>query len=264
MSSIIGIGYENLGDAATLGGPGWSLTQPVTNLQDDDLAVYAETTGTTATIIVDLGSAKSPTLFALSAHTCADPSATLQLTGGTTSGGSEVYPGSAIAAWPFTPLDYDGSHFPLIVYAPNAGSARYWQLVVSGSASMRFGRLSVMRVFLPDYSPEYGSISDGWQDPYSTVDRAGNGADLAWSRRDLRSVALEYPAMTHAQGSAWHEIQRTHGITGEVFYLADTQDRERQQQFSFLGRMRKLGALENPFYRRNSAAVAIDERGGAP
>lgn len=28
--------------------------------------------------------------------------------------------------------------------------------------------------------------------------------------------------------------------------------------------MRKLGALENPFYRRNSAAVAIDERGGAP
>jgi hypothetical protein len=264
MTSIVGIGYDNLGDDATLGGTGWSLTKTVANLQDEDLAVYAETTGTTATVDIDLGSAMSPTLFVLSAHTCTDASATLALTGGTSSGGSEVYAGSAISAWPFTPLDYDGSHFPLIVYAPNAGSARYWRLVVSGSASMRFGRLSVMRVFLPDYSPEYGAIADGWMESFSTVDRAGNGAPQVWGRRELRSVAFDYPAMTQAQGSLLHEIQRTHSISGEVFYLSDTQDRARQQQLSFLGFMRKLGALENPFYRRNSSAIAIDERGGAP
>lgn len=266
MTSTIGIGYSNYADAATLGGTGWSLTKPVTNLQDDDLAVYAETTGTTAEILIDLGSAKAPTLFALVAHTCTDASATITLTGGTSSGGSEVYAGSALPAWPFSPLDddRDGSHFPLIVYAQSAGSARYWKLAAAGSSTMRFGRLWVSRVFLPDYSPEYGSISDGWMESYSTVDRGGNGADQSWSRRELRSVALEYPAMSQAQGSLWHEIQRAHGIASEVFYLADTQDRARQQQLSFLGLMRKLGPLENPFYRHNSAAVGIDERGGAP
>lgn len=264
MSSIIGLGYGNLGDDATLSGSGWSLTKPLANVQDEDLAVYAETTGSTATITIDLGSAQAPTLFALSAHSGVASSATLTLTAGSSSGASDLYPGTALAAWPFAPLSYDGSHFPLIVYAPTAGSARYWQLVVAGSSTMRFGRLSIMKVLLPDYSPQYGQISDGWQESYSTVDRRGNGADLAWQRRELRSVALEYSAMSQAQGSLLHEIQRTHGITGEVFYLADTRDRARQQQLSFLGRMRKLGALENPFYARNSAAVAIDERGGAP
>lgn len=266
MTSTVGIGYGNMGDDATLGGTGWSLTNPVTNLQDRDLAVYAETTGTSAEILIDLGSAKSPTLFVLPAHTCAAPSATVTLSGGTTSGGSEVYAGSALSCWPFAPLDddYDGSHFPIIVYAPTAGSARYWKLAVSGSARMRFGRLLVQRVFLPEYSPEYGQIGDGWMESYSSVDRAGNGADQVWSRRELRSVALDFPAMTQAQGSLLHEIQRTHGITGEVTYLADTVDRARQQQLSFVGLMRKLGPLENPFYRRNSAAIAIDERGGAP
>lgn len=52
MGSIVGIGYGNMGDAATLGGTGWSLTKPVTNLQDRDLAVYAETTGTSAEILI--------------------------------------------------------------------------------------------------------------------------------------------------------------------------------------------------------------------
>ena len=266
MTSIVGIGYGNMGDDATLGGTGWSLTKPVTNLQDRELAVYAETTGTNAEILIDLGSAKSPTLFVLAAHTCEDATATITLTGGTSSGGSEVYAGSALTCWPFAPLDddYDGSHFPLIVYTPSAGSARYWTLNIAGSASMRFGRLLVQRVLVPEFSPEFGKISDGWMESFSSVDRAGNGADQVWSRRPLRSVALEYTGMTQIQGSLLHEIQRTHGITSEVTYLADTVDRAKQQQFSFVGLMRKLGPLENPFYRRNSAAIAIDERGGAP
>ena len=50
----------------------------------------------------------------------------------------------------------------------------------------------------------------------------------------------------------------------EVVHVASSHDRAVQQQFGFLGTLRALGALENPFYGHRGMAVAIDERGGAP
>ena len=260
------IGYGNLADLATLSGAGWSSAHPITELQTRDLAEYAETTGTTATITIDHGTAKGARVFALFAHSGVGASATIGVTRGTTSGGSDVYASDAEACWPFTPIDddRDGSRFGLCVIAGAESTARYTQITVTGDAPMRFGRLFVGRLFVPTWNPNYGATSDGWMSPNSTVDRLQNGADRSWSRRELRNAAFDIAAMQSAQASLLHEIVRTHGTTGEVVYVRSTTDRAAQQQYGFLGLLRTLSALESPFFNHRSAAISIDERGGAP
>lgn len=265
MTSITGFGYGNLTDAATLSGSGWSVTHPLTELQSRDLAEYAETTGTTAEIVFDHGSAKAAAVFGLIAHTVTDASATIRVTRGTTSGAADVLDSGALTAWPFAPLDgdRDGSVFGLWVIEQET-TARYTKIAVSGSAVMRFGRAFVGRIFLPTWSPPQGRTSDGWIESMSTVDRMANGTDRVWQRRQLRTAAWDSEFMSPAEASLLTEIMRTHGTTGEVVYVRDRIDRAAQQQRGFLGLLRKLGALEYPHWRFNSAPIAIDERGGAP
>lgn len=260
------IGYGNLIDAATLSGSGWSVSHPITNLQTRDLAEYAETTGSTAEVIIDHGQDEAAQLFCLFAHAGVAADATIGVTRGTTSEGFDVFASDAEPCWPFSPLggDRDGSHFGLFLIAPTETEARYTKIVVSGSATMRFGRPFVGRLFVPTYNPNYGATSDGWMEPNSVVDRLQNGADRVWASREQRSAPFDYSALTKEQGSLFHEIVRTHGITGEVVYLRDTVDRAAQQQYGFLALMRKLSQLENPFFNHKATAVALDERGGAP
>lgn len=260
------IGHSNLVDAAALSGSGWSTAHPITALQSSDLADYAETTSTTATIIIDHGAAQAAQVFALIAHNGVGAGATITVTRGTTSEGSDVYAGETLACWPFSPLgaDRDGAHFGIFVVAATETSARYTKLVVTGDAVMRFGRLFVGQLFVPTWNPNYGATSDGWMPPNSAVDRLQNGADRSWSRRELRNAAFDIAAMQSAQASLLHEIVRTHGTTGEVVYVRSTTDRAAQQQYGFLGLLRTLSALESPFFNHRSAAISIDERGGAP
>lgn len=266
MSATTGFGYGDLTLTSTISETGWSPSHPAANVKTRDLAEYAESTGNTATFTLDHGGAKAAQLFALFAHTCEDANATIGVTRGTTSGGFDVWASDAEDAWAFSPLgdDRDGSHFGLFLIAPAETIARYTQVVVTGSAPMRFSRLIVCPLFVPTYNPEYGKTVDDWMPQNSIVDRAENGADQAIARTELRSAAFDYSALTGDQASLFHEILRTHGVTEEVVYVRDSVDRAKQQQYGFLGLMRKLSALENPFYRHQSAAIAIDERGGAP
>lgn len=102
-------------------------------------------------------------------------------------------------------------------------------------------------------------------DSGSSVDRMRGGATQVWRRgRPQRSAPFEYSALPPAEASLWSEIVRTHDITSELGWIRSTQDRAVQQQRGFVGLLRKLSGLENPFYGHQSAAIAIDEIGGAP
>jgi hypothetical protein len=263
----IAIGYGNLTDSSTLSGGSWFT--PLNEIQSRELARYAQSMSSSSShtqIIFDHGSAKAAQVFAIFAHNIADNTATIQVTRGTTSGASDVYDSGVVSCWPFTPLgsDYDGSHFGIFVVAGSASTARYTKIAVVNSLFIRIGRTFVGPMFTPNYNPEYGSYADDWQNANSIVGRTENGADWAATRTELRATAFSYPAISHTQGSLVHEIVRTHSVTGEVVFVANTEDRARQQQYGFLGTMRKLSALEYPFWDHRSVAIGIDERGGAP
>lgn len=264
MTATPCIGYGNLTDSSTLSGSGWHSSYPLTMLQDRRLSRYAQTTGTTAEINFDHGSAKAAQLFCLFGHNCGSID-TVEVDRGTTLGGTDVANEAPVAVWPFTPLDgvYNGGHFGIFVVLGSESTARYTRITVSGSATMRFSRPFVGRLFVPTYSAESGKLEDGWQDPNSSLIRGESGADSAWERPEQRMAAFDYSALDQASGLVFHEIVRTHGITGEVVYVR-SMNRAIQQQLGFLATMQRLSALQNPFFGHNSAAVALVERGGAP
>jgi len=264
---MIAFAYGNLTDSSTLSGGSWTAGHPLTELQKRELAAYAESSSASSSdtkIIFDHGSAKAAQCFAVFAHNIEDAAATITVTRGTTSGASDVYSGSAMPCWPFTPLnsDYDGSFFGIIVVTPQPTTARYTQIAISTSAVVRIGRPFVGPVFSAGIGVT--KRADDWLPDFSNVDRIENGADWVASRARWRHPAIEYGALTRSESSLLQEVQRTHGITGEFVFLSDTVDRSEMQQYGCLAMMRQLSALEYPFWNHNSVAFGFDERGGSP
>lgn len=253
--------YGNLTDSSTLSGGSWSPA--LSNLQSRELAAYAESATNLATIDIDHGTAKAAQVFGLFAHNNVDTSSTITVTRGATSGGSDIYAGSALSCWPFTPTDYAGSQFGIIVVAPQSTTARYTRIVVSmTSGTLRVGRLFVGPMVAN--ARNVVGLANDWMQDFSQVDRTEAGADWATARPRLRHAVLEFAALSAAEASTLHEIQRTHGTTGEVVYLPDIDDRAHTQQYGFLGLMRALSKLEYVTRDLSAIAIAIDERGGAP
>lgn len=259
-----GFGYCNLADAATVTASACQSTHPITEVQVRELAPYAEFISASPEIFLDLGSALPFQVVCIFAHTVEGASDTVKVDGGTTLGGSEVYVGSALSCWPFSPLDSDrdGSHFGIFVVLPAVITARYIKITLTTSAAPRIGRIFAGRLF--EDCIEYGDLADDWQAPNSTIERTESGADWPATRPELRFAPFVYSDMLHPNASLYHEIVRTHTITGEVVHIPDTEDRAVTQQYGFLATMRKLSALDYPKFARRSAAVGLDERGGAP
>lgn len=269
MASSIGIGHSNLIDDATLSTPGdpWSN---LAYLQNRALSLVARSASADAadTIIdIDLGSARTLQVLWFTAHNLSS-SATFVIECGTTLGGTDVYAGNEMPAWPFTPLNgvYSGRHFGFGLVMPAANSARWTRLRIINSTNpagyFQLGRIFIGPAFFPAISPT--KLDADWMPSLSTVERTEYGADSVDPRSPLRRAAVTFPALTEDEGSELHEIVRLHETTGEVVYIADRNDRARMQQYGFLAMFRELSKLEYPFYRHNGIALSFDERGGAP
>lgn len=270
MTSHIGIGYGNRIDAATLAGGSWSSSYPRTRLQDRALAQVARSSSANATdsiLDIDHGSAVSAQVLWVHGHNLSS-SATFVVERGTTQGGTDVYAGEELTAWPFTPLDgiYAGRHFGFGLVMPSANSARWTRLRVINTTNpdgyVQLSRVFVGSMFLPEYPPT--QLDDEWMSSYSTVERLNTGTDWVSKRRPLRARSLVYGALTYEEGSTLKEILRIHDTATEIVYIADRNDRERQQRDSFLGLFRELSKMEYPFWQHNGIALGLEERGGAP
>jgi hypothetical protein len=264
----LGIGHSNLTDNSTLSGGSWNASFPLTRLQQWSLNSYAVATSNSAahTIIDwDHGSAKTAGLLWIPYHNLTS-AATIEIERGTSSGGTEVYDGGALAAWPFAPLDgdYDGGSFGLcLVWTEN--SARYTRLRIvdtSNPSPPQLSRPFLGRLFTSWIDPE--KLEDDWMPSLSIVRRTEIGADWRHKRRPLRQQSLVWKGVTEAEGSTLKEIVRLHDTSSEVVYVADTVDRAVQQQDGFLGLFREMSKLEYPFWKHRGMALSIQQRGGAP
>lgn len=273
MTSSIGIGHSNLIDSSTLSGGGWASGFSLANLQGfygRSLASVARSESTDAadTIIdMDHGSARTAQLLWIPAHNLSS-SATIVLERGTTPGGTDVYAGDELPAWPFVPLDgvYSGRHFGVGVVMPAANAARYTRVRIFNTTNpggfIQVSRPFIGPLFLPAISPV--KLDADWMPSLSTVERIQSGADWVDSRPPLRRASIVFGALTYDEGSQLHEIVRLHETSREVVYLAHRNDRARMQQYSFLALLRELSRLDYPFWQHNGIALGFDQRGGAP
>ena len=274
MSTAICFAHSNLIDTSTLSGGSWRSAYDLDRLNDATygralgLSIARSTTAAEADSIIDMdhGSAKSAQVFYIPAHNLSS-AATVRLERGTTAGGTDVYAGTDLAAWPFAPLDavYSGRYFGVCIITPAATSARYTRIRIKDSANTA-GYVQVTRPFLGQlFAPEYGpkKLDHDWQS-LSNVERTEGGADWIYKRTPLRSANVVYSALSTAEASELHEIIRLHDTTSEVVYIADRNDRSRQQQYGFLALMRELGKFDYAWWTLQGVALGFDQRGGAP
>ena len=273
MASSIGIGHSNLTDSATLSGGDWASGYPLTNLQGAvgralSSVARSESAAASDTIIdIDHGSARTAQLLWIPAHNLSS-SATVVLERGTTPGGTDVYAGDELPAWPFAPLDgvYSGRHFGVGVVMPSANAARYTRVRIINSTNpagyVQLSRIFIGPAFFPAISPT--KLDADWMPSLSTVERTEDGADWVSKRQPLRRANVVFSALSYDEGSTLHEIVRLHETTGEIVYIAHRNDRARMQQYSFLGLLRELSRLDYPFWQHNGIALGFDQRGGAP
>lgn len=274
MSTAICFAHSNLIDTSNLSGGSWSGSYSLDRLNTAivgralGMSIARTTDAAEASSIIDMdhGSAKAAQVLFIPAHNLTS-AATIRLERGTTEGGNDVYAGTDLPAWPFTPLDnvYNGRHFGLTIVTPEATTARYTRIRIKDAANPA-GYVQVVRPFIGQlFAPEYGptKLTHDWMS-LSTVDRTEGGADWIYRRAPLRAANLVYSALSTTEASQLHEIIRLHDTTSEVVYIAERNDRAFQQQYGFLALLRELSTLEYPWWTFQGIALGFDQRGGAP
>lgn len=274
MSTAICFAHSNLIDTSNLSGGSWTVSYPLTRLNAAisgralGMSIARSSSAAEADTIIDMdhGSAKAAQVLFIPAHNLSS-AATVRLERGTTAGGTDVYAGDDLPAWPFTPLDnvYNGRHFGVTIVTPVATTARYTRIRIKDAGNAA-GYVQVIRPFLGQlFAPEHGptKLTHDWIS-LSAVDRTEGGADWIYRRAPLRAANLVYGGLSQAESSQLHEILRLHDTTAEVVYVAERHDRAFQQQYGFLGLLRELSTLEYPWWTFQGIALGFDQRGGAP
>lgn len=268
-----------------MSGGSWSATLPLSNLQNRQVQRVARSTNddlASTKFVVDLGSVKSVRALALVLHSLSANSA-YRITGNDSavfttpiydSGWLDVWPSGII---PVDQLEWENDNFwlgtmtaeqragynvPLVHILPTAQSFRYWQFEFDDTLStlgyVQFGRLFMAPAFQPIYNAAY-SASLGYEDP-TEVATALSGAEYfdVRGRYRVHKFSLEYLDKDEAHNQVL-ELQRLQGISGEVLVVPNVDDAATFVQRSFVGRLRNLSPVSQPYFSAWSTSFEIKE-----
>lgn len=271
------LSVANRAIGATFSGGSWQAGNPASNAGTRRLGQVARSTSASAShsvLQLDLGAAYYLRAFALVA-TNLTKGATLEVELGTSSGGGQVYNGSAVACWQLGAFDTaaaarglaDASTglaaYSVLQLLPQLYSARYVTLKISDTGNpdgfVDVGLVWVGGLLVPAINPEYGQLTHGHVDR-STVAEAENGADWATPRPRARTAQFLLGALTAAEGEQVHEMQRLAGMVDDVLYIPDVDDAALQQRYGFVGRMREMRPVEYPNYADRAMGFSLIER----
>jgi hypothetical protein len=272
----LGLAYVNRAIGATVSGGSWQTALPASNVATRPLATVARSTNalTTSTKLqLDLGAARTLRAFALVNHNLSS-AATWTIKLGTSSGGSQVYAGSAVDVWQLAAFDatvaalgvddatYQRNDYAAIQVLGQAYSARYLTIEIADTGNadgfVQLGMVFAAGVWSPEVNAEYG-VQDDHVD-LSTTSAAESGAAWDTPRRRQRRVRFLLPRLSLVEGDQVHELQRVLGTVDDVLYVPDLADAAAQQRYGFVGRLQAMSALEYPFYAHRSKGFQIVER----
>ena len=122
---------------------------------------------------------------------------------------------------------------------------------------MQIGRLFVGGGIIPAYNMSYG-VREGWRDR-TQVFEARSGAEFFDEQAPFRVAEFSLDWLTNLEFQRFYEMQRLLGISGEVFWLPDSEDAAVQQRQGFLGRLEELSLIEYPHVNTRRKAFRIKE-----
>lgn len=278
------IAYQNRVDEATLTGGDWETGLPLNNLKDRVLSKPARTK-TAAVADTQFAVAfvreRPIRVVALCRHNLSI-AARVRFTAYEDAGRTDKrYDSGWLDAWPpiYTPLnlewrdpnfwsgrptaeDLAGYPWNYIHILPSLVYQQYWLIEIDDETNPA-GYLEVARLF----------IANGWQ-PVQNMDlgaaigytsrtgvaEAQDGAEYFDARTPYRTATfrISYMRPSEAMGDAF-DMQRRTDIHREVLYVYDPTDTAHLVRRSFLGRLRELSPIEQPYINAHAATFSIKE-----
>lgn len=285
MASNLLIGTLNRLDSATLSGGSWQATLPLNNLKDRRLSKLARSTNDDAASTkfdLDFGQTRAIGVLALIAHNMS-ASATIRIYGDDAADfATPIYDSGVRDVWaagiiPLELLEWEDDNFwlgtvsqeavagfkaPYVFVLPSSQNLRYWRVEITDTANpsgyVQVGRVYIGSSWQPTIDRAYGA-SLGYEDT-SAIEASLAGEEFFDVRRRRRTHRFELSFMSQTEFlDRVLELQRLQGVTGEVLIVPDITDSANQAKVSFLGRLKTLNPVEQPFYNSWSCNVEIQE-----
>lgn len=281
------LAFNNRIDNATVSGGSWLAGLPLSNVKDPIYGVPArsfDTNLTSTQFLVDIGVDKMARAVALVAHT-------ISLDGKVRIRASEsdptmntglLYDSGWFDAWPsvyqsealewespnfwegqYTEEEREGLTFTLIKSADVNLYARYWLIEIDDTVNtdgyVQIGRVFIGEAWQPSINMLYGA-GIGLEDD-SEISQSVSGSEDFDQRAKYRVAAFTISNLDvdEAYGQAF-DLMRRVGVTGEVLFQYDPDDTLHALRRSFVGRLRKLSAIEHPNLDAFGAGWEIKER----
>lgn len=239
------LGYGNQIDGAVLSGGSWETDYPLSRIKTRFLREKARSTGTTATITIDVGSSQPMAVFALVGMNLS-VSAEVQITN--TSG----YDSGVLGA-------YSSGEFGV---ALSATASRYWTIVITDTNNAD-GYIEIGRVFIGyKFSP---AANIDWSPAFTIESRTGvlealSGPEFFDVRDNRRVWRGKWSWLTDAEAyGVLMAILRQSDVWQEVYLIEEYSDIDYRDQRQFLGRLRAMDAIEWPHLDTHSCGVEIAE-----
>jgi hypothetical protein len=249
-----------------LSGGSWSAALPLANLQDRRVARVARASDALAASTqfnLDMGTARATRVVALVGHNFTS-AATVEVDGGTSAGASDVYNGSAVAAYPAgeTTETLEGLTPAYLLVLPSVLTFRHLTVKIADTSNpagyVQVGRLFVANAYQPTINAQYG-LQQGFDDDSTSVNADG-GATIHSERRKRRWATFTLPEIPAAEALAsLFPLLHRQGTTRQWYFVFDPTDTTHLFRRSFLCRFRELGALEMATLERYGKPVALVE-----
>lgn len=263
MANIL-IGYNNYIDSATLSGGTWNAAYPQSNLKDRRLAVVSRTTAATtaaATVAIDLGSSRRVRTVGIVNHNLSS-AATVRVSAGATSGFvTTTYNSGALPAWTLPSAADLATPRPTFTVALDSAQ-RYWRVEITDNGNpagfIQVGRLFFADALQPTINMENGAVMGFETD--TLIERSLSGAEFFDVRPTRRTLSFSLPSLPHneAFGPAL-DVVRLSGVHNEVLVIPDSADIAHRARRDFLGRLRQLSPIEQPFNGVGSLSFQVSE-----
>lgn len=277
------IGYQNRIDAATFGAYGsWSTTLPLTNIKTRQLSKKARSTNaanSSTKLRFSLDSERIIGSVAIVNHNM-QKDATWRYRVYSDSGYSTlVYDSGTINVWPlmaFGSYEWEDSRFwdlqlsaeeialftKTLTYVPDTvASAQYYQIEFFDSTNtdgyVELGRIFVGAIYQPTLNMSLGaSIGD---ETNTIVDVALSGAEFFDRRNSSRVAQFTLDHLAYNESIINGDIMKISGVDAEVLYIYDDNTALDLHRRAFLGRLRALSPISQPYNTRYQTTYEIKE-----
>lgn len=280
------IGFDNGADTATLSYGSWTAGLPLNNLKHRVQAKVARSVDlllTSTRLKIDVGPDRIVRALALANHN-------ISVEGryrarGYSDGAytnlvddhdwADVFPtvyDSSDLEWEmpnfwsgkYLPSELEGSRWPLIHLLETFSTSRYWLIEIDDTTNaagfVQAGRLFIGPAwqFEVNYTRPSSSLA---LETGTDVQVARSGTEYFDPQPTFRvaQFSTDWMTLDEAMASAF-EIQRRMGLHGEVLFVQNPDDTRHALRRQFLGRLRQLSPIENPYPDIHATAWQIKEQ----